>query len=80
MVNALPLTFLSPTSSPLRSPVHTHRYDDPSWTRAGPPRIQVPYHSAAFASKDVVNWEVLKSKGARMLTNIKGISVAPLMQ
>lgn len=36
--------------------------------------------STVLTSKDAVNCEVRKSNGARMLTKIKEIPVAPLMQ
>lgn len=44
------------------------------------PRLQVPWHSTVFASTHAVNWEVQKSNGARTLTNIKEIPVAPYAQ
>lgn len=42
----------------------SHRYAGPYWSRTYFPRLQVPHHSTALASKHAVNWEVQKSNGA----------------
>lgn len=61
-------------------PTLPHGYVSPSRTGAGVPPTPTQVSGATLTSKEVVNWEVQKSNGARMLTNIKGIPAAPLMQ